>query len=79
MICFIRPLSEDEIKVHTPVVITCAENRREVCAVQNIANKQIDRTFMFDKVCPLYKTKSWTGLTGLCLWFLINNVINVCP
>ncbi|KAK1394579.1 kinesin-like protein KIN-5D [Heracleum sosnowskyi] len=45
-----RPLSEDEIRVHTPVVISCTENRREVCAVQTIANKQIDRTFMFDKV-----------------------------
>lgn len=45
-----RPLSDDEIKVHTPVVITCTENRREVCAVQSIANKQIDRSFMFDKV-----------------------------
>ncbi|WOG87544.1 hypothetical protein DCAR_0206772 [Daucus carota subsp. sativus] len=45
-----RPLSEDEIKAHTPVVITCTENRREVCAVQNIASKQIDRSFMFDKV-----------------------------
>ncbi|KAJ7980926.1 Kinesin-like protein [Quillaja saponaria] len=45
-----RPLSEDEVRLHTPVVITCNENRREVFAVQNIANKQIDRTFMFDKV-----------------------------
>ncbi|XP_062012533.1 kinesin-like protein KIN-5D [Rosa rugosa] len=45
-----RPLSEDETRVHTPVVISCNENRREVAAVQNIANKQIDRTFAFDKV-----------------------------
>ena len=45
-----RPLSDDEMRVHTPVVISCNENRREVCAVQNIANKQIDRTFAFDKV-----------------------------
>ncbi|KAF9598448.1 hypothetical protein IFM89_027881 [Coptis chinensis] len=45
-----RPLSEDEIRLHTPVVISCNENRREVSAVQNIANKQIDRTFAFDKV-----------------------------
>ncbi|XVF46438.1 hypothetical protein PTKIN_Ptkin03bG0026800 [Pterospermum kingtungense] len=45
-----RPLSEDEKRVHTPVVISCNESRREVCAVQNIANKQIDRTFLFDKV-----------------------------
>ncbi|KAJ0084104.1 hypothetical protein Patl1_30819 [Pistacia atlantica] len=45
-----RPLNEDEMRVHTPVVISCHENRREVSAVQNIANKQIDRTFLFDKV-----------------------------
>ncbi|KAL0417786.1 UNVERIFIED_CONTAM: Kinesin-like protein KIN-5D [Sesamum radiatum] len=45
-----RPLSVDETRLHTPVVISCHENRREVCAVQNIANKQIDRTFHFDKV-----------------------------
>ncbi|KAE8711196.1 kinesin-like protein [Hibiscus syriacus] len=45
-----RPLSADEMRIHTPVVISCNENRREVCAVQNIANKQIDRTFLFDKV-----------------------------
>lgn len=45
-----RPLSEDEQRVHTPVVISCNEGRREVSAVQNIANKQIDRNFLFDKV-----------------------------
>lgn len=45
-----RPLSEDELRVHTPVVISCNEGRREVSAVQNIANKQIDRNFLFDKV-----------------------------
>ncbi|CAA2933622.1 kinesin KIN-5D [Olea europaea subsp. europaea] len=53
-----RPLSEDETRLHTPVVISCNENRREVCAVQNIANKQIDRTFQFDKVFgPLSRQK----------------------
>lgn len=43
-------MNDDEIKAHIPVVITCTENRKEVCAVQNIANKQIDRSFVFDKV-----------------------------
>ncbi|KAI4373494.1 hypothetical protein MLD38_011615 [Melastoma candidum] len=38
------------VQVHTPVVVTCHGGRREVSALQNIANKQIDRTFMFDKV-----------------------------
>lgn len=47
---FCRPLSEDELRVNTPVVISCNEHRREVSAIQNIANKQIDRTFAFDKV-----------------------------
>ncbi|KAL8114328.1 hypothetical protein AgCh_021252 [Apium graveolens] len=45
----LRPLSEDEIRAHTLVVISCIENKREVYAVETIANKQIDRTFMFDK------------------------------
>ena len=50
MVKIYRPLSEDEIRLHTPVVISCNEGRREVSAIQNIANKQIDRTFAFDKV-----------------------------
>ncbi|KAG8387758.1 hypothetical protein BUALT_Bualt02G0054600 [Buddleja alternifolia] len=48
-----RPLSEDEVRLRTPVVISCNDNGREVCAAQNIANKQIDRTFIFDKVFGL--------------------------
>jgi len=50
-----RPLSEDETRLHTPVVISCNEDRREVLAVQNIANKQIDRTFAFDKVLSSFR------------------------
>ncbi|KAL4570978.1 hypothetical protein LXL04_017727 [Taraxacum kok-saghyz] len=45
-----RPLSNDETKAHTPVVITCTENKKEVSVFQNIASKQIDRSFVFDKV-----------------------------
>ncbi|TVU18121.1 hypothetical protein EJB05_34194 [Eragrostis curvula] len=45
-----RPLSDEETKSNTPVVISCNERRREVAATQIIANKQIDRTFAFDKV-----------------------------
>ncbi|VAI30623.1 unnamed protein product [Triticum turgidum subsp. durum] len=45
-----RPLNKEELSINTPVVITCNEQRREVSAAQNIANKQIDRTFVFDKV-----------------------------
>lgn len=53
------------MRVHTPVVISCNENRREVAAVQNIANKQIDRTFLFDRVCILIlKLKEHNKLMG---------------
>ncbi|KAL3367185.1 hypothetical protein AABB24_011748 [Solanum stoloniferum] len=45
-----RPLSEDEMRSNTPAVISCNEGRREISAMQNIANKQIDKTFVFDKV-----------------------------
>ncbi|CAI0545219.1 unnamed protein product [Linum tenue] len=45
-----RPLSEEEMKVRAAPVISCNESRREVTSVQSIANKQIDRTFQFDKV-----------------------------
>ncbi|KAJ4772770.1 Kinesin-like protein KIN-5A [Rhynchospora pubera] len=48
-----RPLSEEEARVNTPVVISCNERRREVSAVQIIANKQIDKLFNFDKVFGL--------------------------
>ncbi|KAG2624276.1 hypothetical protein PVAP13_3KG119900 [Panicum virgatum] len=36
-----RPLSDEETKSNTPVVISCNERRREVAATQIIANKQI--------------------------------------
>ncbi|KAJ6804908.1 putative 125 kDa kinesin-related protein [Iris pallida] len=45
-----RPLNGDETKAHTPVAIFCNDNKREVSAVQSLAHKQIDRTFVFDKV-----------------------------
>lgn len=45
-----RPLNDDERRLQTPVAITCNEIRREVAAAQFIANKQIDKTFVFDRV-----------------------------
>lgn len=45
-----RQLSEEEERVNTHVVMSCNENRREVCIVQCIVNKHIDRTFNFDEV-----------------------------
>ncbi|VFQ91454.1 unnamed protein product [Cuscuta campestris] len=61
-----RPLSDEETRIHTPVVISCNESRREVLAVQSIANKQIDRTFVFDKVFgPASKQKDLFN-TAIC-------------
>ncbi|CAK9167308.1 unnamed protein product [Ilex paraguariensis] len=45
-----RPLIEDEVRVTTPMVVSCNEPRREVSVNQITTHKQIDRTFMFDKV-----------------------------
>ncbi|PSR98217.1 Kinesin-like protein [Actinidia chinensis var. chinensis] len=45
-----RPLSEDENRAKTPVAISCNEHRREVSVIQNLAHKQIDKTFVFDRV-----------------------------
>ncbi|KAL9360634.1 hypothetical protein Peur_048757 [Populus x canadensis] len=45
---------QDELRVHTPMVITCNEGRKEVSALQNIANKQMDITFLFDKGFVLF-------------------------
>ncbi|PWA93992.1 ATP binding microtubule motor family protein [Artemisia annua] len=45
-----RPLSDDEQKCNVPKAITCNENKREVSILQNVANKQVDKIFTFDKV-----------------------------
>jgi len=50
------------------VVVSCNEGRREVSALQNIANKQIDRTFLFDKVFVL---------STFLLLFLLNSELDV--
>ena len=47
---FFRPFNEEEKRAKTPQVISCNDARREVTVFQNIASKQIDRTFTFDKV-----------------------------
>ncbi|KAF6171948.1 hypothetical protein GIB67_011845 [Kingdonia uniflora] len=44
-----RPFSEDELRTNAPQVLTCNEYQREVAVSQNIAGKQIDRVFTFDK------------------------------
>ncbi|XP_076901174.1 kinesin-like protein KIN-5B [Bidens hawaiensis] len=45
-----RPLSDEERKCNVPRVITCNEHKREVSILQNVANKQVDKIFTFDKV-----------------------------
>lgn len=45
-----RPFSEEELRSNAPQVVTCNDFQREVTVCQNIASKQIDRTFTFDKV-----------------------------
>ncbi|KAH9322163.1 hypothetical protein KI387_016802, partial [Taxus chinensis] len=45
-----RPFNEEEVRSNAPQVVTCTEWQREVTVCQNIASKQIDRTFTFDKV-----------------------------
>ncbi|XP_059305688.1 kinesin-like protein KIN-5D isoform X3 [Lycium ferocissimum] len=46
-----RPPNEDEMKVKGPSVISCDELKQEVTATLNTATKQINKTFLFDKVC----------------------------
>lgn len=45
-----RPFNEDEVRTSAPQIVSCSEPRREVTVNLNIAAKQIDRTFTFDKV-----------------------------
>ncbi|KAK4377543.1 hypothetical protein RND71_003839 [Anisodus tanguticus] len=45
-----RPLNDDEQRINVPKAITCNESKREVSVVQNVANKQVDKIFTFDKV-----------------------------
>uniref|UniRef100_A0A7N0UUH3 Kinesin motor domain-containing protein n=1 Tax=Kalanchoe fedtschenkoi TaxID=63787 RepID=A0A7N0UUH3_KALFE len=45
-----RPFSDEELRTNAPQVVTCNDYQREVAVSQNIAGKQIDRIFTFDKV-----------------------------
>ncbi|XP_016493310.1 kinesin-like protein KIN-5D isoform X1 [Nicotiana tabacum] len=46
-----RPQNEDEMKVKGPSVISCNDLKKEVTANLNTATKQLNKTFVFDKVC----------------------------
>ncbi|KAK1577603.1 hypothetical protein Q3G72_023128 [Acer saccharum] len=45
-----RTLSEVEHRLNVSRVVSCNEHKREVTVLQNVANKQVDRVFTFDKV-----------------------------
>ncbi|KAK1389484.1 kinesin-like protein KIN-5D [Heracleum sosnowskyi] len=45
-----RPLSDEEVKAKTAVAVSCNELKREVTVFQNMGTKQINKTFVFDKV-----------------------------
>lgn len=45
-----RPLCDDELKMNVAKAVTCNESKREVTIWQNVASKQVDRVFTFDKV-----------------------------
>ncbi|KAL6507969.1 hypothetical protein OROGR_024164 [Orobanche gracilis] len=45
-----RPFTDDEQRLNVPKVITCNDSKREVVVSQNVASKQVDRVFTFDKV-----------------------------
>ncbi|XP_074354143.1 kinesin-like protein KIN-5D [Apium graveolens] len=45
-----RPLSNEEMKAKTPVAVSCNELKRDVTVFQNTGTKQINKTFVFDKV-----------------------------
>ncbi|KAL8261835.1 hypothetical protein R6Q59_025884 [Mikania micrantha] len=45
-----RPFSDDELRNNARHVISCNDQKREVAVSQNIAGKQIDRVYTFDKV-----------------------------
>ncbi|MCO5558636.1 hypothetical protein L7F22_012222 [Adiantum nelumboides] len=45
-----RPFSDEEMRSNAPQMVTCHDLQREVAVSQNIAGKQLDRVFTFDKV-----------------------------
>lgn len=55
-----RPFSGDELRNNAPQVVTCNDYQREVAVSQNIAGKQIDRVFTFDRVCFLCNLVAFT-------------------
>ncbi|XP_039135876.1 kinesin-like protein KIN-5B [Dioscorea cayenensis subsp. rotundata] len=45
-----RPLSDEEQRLNVQKAISCIEQKKEVIVFQNSANKQVEKTFLFDKV-----------------------------
>ncbi|KAI7757497.1 hypothetical protein M8C21_008193 [Ambrosia artemisiifolia] len=44
-----RPYSDDDLRAKTHVAVTCNEDKLDVIVTQHIGNKQLDKTFCFDK------------------------------
>lgn len=49
-----RPLNDDEQRLNVQKVISCNEQKNEVTVIQGMMNKQVDKTFTFDKVCQIF-------------------------
>lgn len=49
-----RPLSDEEQRLNVQKAISCIEQKKEVIVFQNSANKQVEKTFLFDKVSDCF-------------------------
>ncbi|XP_010920785.2 kinesin-like protein KIN-5B [Elaeis guineensis] len=45
-----RPLTDEEQRLNVQKVVSCNEQKNEVTVLQSLVNKQLDKTFTFDKV-----------------------------
>ncbi|KAM0948242.1 putative plus-end-directed kinesin ATPase [Dioscorea sansibarensis] len=45
-----RPLSDEEQRLNVQKAVSCIEQKKEVVVFQNSASKQVEKTFLFDKV-----------------------------
>ncbi|CAL9196791.1 unnamed protein product [Musa hybrid cultivar] len=68
-----RPLNDDEQRLNVQKVISCNEQKNEVTVIQGMMNKQVDKTFTFDKV---FGPKTQQGMTYVhAVAPLVNDVL----
>ncbi|CAL9127939.1 unnamed protein product [Musa acuminata var. zebrina] len=68
-----RPLNDDEQRLNVQKVISCNEQKNEVTVIQGMINKQVDKTFTFDKV---FGPKTQQGMTYVhAVAPLVNDVL----